>query len=394
MKKVNFNISMVTFGLFFVTIPIFVILYFEFGRLTSTPSDLTADHEIRSYNYVSAYKDIEQSKSYPHLIEYKLYLNLRNDSNPFKLKKGALIFDATYNCSLDKHFFVKFKDYYKYNNFSMLPPLKNLEYLNANFIEIQNNYSEYTKKNTTIDSIFLDKCPIIITAEFDVPKKVEINNSNDSSVDVTKGHVGILWKFENQSLKVANVLKGSPADEMGLLPGDIITEIDGLSTDKIINGGTDKDLIKIYNALSGPPNSSIKINVIRNNSKLPELISLTRKDLGYEYISRTLSNNNIKISDSKNLIFEIICDAAKPWSINENLKNQQGPISVTTIHNLTKVGKVTDTPIAIYNNNTKNFNDYSNQKALSISPTCEVITLPILKSSKQIILLRKYNYSL
>lgn len=393
MKKVNYSILMLVIGLVFVTSPIFGILYFEFRSLPSTPKDLTADHETRSYNYLTAFKDIEQSKSYPHLIEYKLYLNLRNDSNPFNLKKGALVFNATYNCSLDKHFFTKFIDYYKYNDFSSMPPLKNLEHFNSNFLQIQNTYSEFTKKNTKIDSIFLDKCPIIIAAEFDVPKNLPSDNAGNLTVDVTKGRLGILWSLEDQALKIMTVLKGSPADKVGLIPGDIITEIDGLSINKLTNGDTVKNLDKVNNSLLGPPNTSITINVTRNNSKSAELISLVREDLGHEYISHNLSNNNSKISDSKNLIFEIICDAAKAWPINENLKNKQEPISITTIHNLIKVGKLTDTPISLYNNNGKTINDYGYQKALSISPTCEVITLPTLKSSKQIILLRKYNYS-
>ena len=77
--------------------------------------------------------------------------------------------------------------------------------------------------------------------------------------------IGILVSSDKDGgLAVNRVFKGSPAMAAGLLPGDVITHVNGES----VNAGTTEDLNNAVSLVKGPDGSSVDITVYRKNESI------------------------------------------------------------------------------------------------------------------------------
>ncbi len=98
--------------------------------------------------------------------------------------------------------------------------------------------------------------------------KKEITDFN-SQLNGEYAGIGMVLGFdkETQLVKGIRVFKDSPAEKSGLLPGDIIVEIDGKSTEGM-------DTEKVASSVRGKEGSELKLVVFRNNKYLE--FNLTR----------------------------------------------------------------------------------------------------------------------
>lgn len=74
---------------------------------------------------------------------------------------------------------------------------------------------------------------------------------------------------ENERLEVIAPMVGTPAYEAGVLPGDLIMEIDGLSTEGM-------DTNKAVEVLTGRPGTSVALSVLHKGEDKPETLTMTR----------------------------------------------------------------------------------------------------------------------
>ncbi len=83
--------------------------------------------------------------------------------------------------------------------------------------------------------------------------------------------IGAEVKDAQNRLLVVSVIKNGPADKAGLVPGDIITKIDGEPTD----GRKADDLLPVF---QGVPGTSFQMTVKKTNNKVQKL-TITREDV-------------------------------------------------------------------------------------------------------------------
>lgn len=85
-------------------------------------------------------------------------------------------------------------------------------------------------------------------------------------------------------LKVIQPFKGTPAFKAGLLPNDLIIEVDGKSTDNEL-------LTDTINRIKGLPNTKVKFKVIRKDVVEPINMTITRKTIHVPTIYHEIINN-------------------------------------------------------------------------------------------------------
>src|SRR5215213_8791348 len=84
--------------------------------------------------------------------------------------------------------------------------------------------------------------------------------------------LGILVGLRNGQLTVISPLEGSPASRMGIQAGDIISTIEGETTDAM----TIDDAIQ---RLKGPKGTQVKITIVRRGLPEPLAMSVTRAEI-------------------------------------------------------------------------------------------------------------------
>jgi len=72
--------------------------------------------------------------------------------------------------------------------------------------------------------------------------------------------IGAEISIRNDELLIVTPLKGSPAEQAGLQPNDVITEIDGLSTDSM-------DLETAVSKIRGPQGSTVTLTIVRGDTE-------------------------------------------------------------------------------------------------------------------------------
>lgn len=115
---------------------------------------------------------------------------------------------------------------------------------------------------------------------FQIP--VESSNLQDSLSDSYEG-IGASLHFEDGKVIVVSPIKNSPAEKVGLEPGDIITKVD----DTTLSGKSLEDSI---NLIKGEAGTSVKITVLRNGSEINFDIVRARVDVEYITAEQTLDN--------------------------------------------------------------------------------------------------------
>jgi len=122
------------------------------------------------------------------------------------------------------------------------------------------------------------------------------------------GGIGVISRYENNTLTIREVLKNSPAEKEGIKPGDLILKINDVFVKDYKEEG-------ISTLLNGLPNTNVKLQIERQNKKIE--IEITRNkieinpvpyftilatDVGY--ISFTKFNDKAA-SEVKKAIFEL-----------------------------------------------------------------------------------------
>lgn len=73
--------------------------------------------------------------------------------------------------------------------------------------------------------------------------------------------IGVMYSMRNNKAVVERVFVNSPAEQAGMLPGDIIDEVDGVSVEGL-------DTSEIKNLVIGEAGTKVELSITRNNQKL------------------------------------------------------------------------------------------------------------------------------
>lgn len=91
------------------------------------------------------------------------------------------------------------------------------------------------------------------------------------------GGVGMVITMRDYKLTVVRVIKNSPSERMGILPGDVITRVDGQE----IKGMQIHELAVM---LRGYPNTDVNIDIYRPSTKTTQLTTMTREIISIETV--------------------------------------------------------------------------------------------------------------
>ncbi len=104
---------------------------------------------------------------------------------------------------------------------------------------------------------------------FMTPKE---NTDFRESLAGTLQGIGAELKLENGAVMVVNPLKGSPAERAGLLPDDIVTEVNKASLDG-------KTLTEVVALIRGPKGTSVTLTVERKGKTNPLQLTIKREEI-------------------------------------------------------------------------------------------------------------------
>lgn len=93
--------------------------------------------------------------------------------------------------------------------------------------------------------------------------------------------IGIYLIIENEQVKIITPIKGSPADEAGINPNDIITEIDGIPTSGL-------SFVEVIDMIRGEPGTSIELKLKRENNIFVK--NITRKTVDIPYVESEIQS--------------------------------------------------------------------------------------------------------
>ena len=99
--------------------------------------------------------------------------------------------------------------------------------------------------------------------------------------------VGIEFTIQRDTINVGNVIKGGPAEKMGLLAGDKIVEVDG----KPFVGQVVTDT-EARRRLMGPKGTKVEVGVVRYGTKAVKRFTITRADIVTPSIAATYMLND------------------------------------------------------------------------------------------------------
>jgi carboxyl-terminal processing protease len=98
--------------------------------------------------------------------------------------------------------------------------------------------------------------------------------------------IGATVEMQNGRIVIVTPLKGRPAEKAGLLPGDIVTQIDGKSTEGL-------SLTEAISRIRGPKGTQVTLTVVRANSPTPIDITITRATIEVEAVTTKKFDNGI-----------------------------------------------------------------------------------------------------
>ena len=96
--------------------------------------------------------------------------------------------------------------------------------------------------------------------------------------------IGIVIGVIDRKIFINEVMENSPAKQAGLIAGDIITEIDGNSTDGF-------DIKAVANLIRGEENTTVSLKVLRDNKTLK--FNIVRKEIKLKAVSSKMIDDNI-----------------------------------------------------------------------------------------------------
>ena len=120
----------------------------------------------------------------------------------------------------------------------------------------------------------------------------DIFNKSMFDTEGKYGGLGMVITMKDNHLHVLKIMKDSPAQRAGILPGDIFKTVDGKSVKEI-------QISELASLLRGYPDTKVTISLYRESEKLERTYTLTRKIIFIETVEyETLKNNigSIRIS--------------------------------------------------------------------------------------------------
>jgi carboxyl-terminal processing protease len=139
--------------------------------------------------------------------------------------------------------------------------------------------------DTLPDSLLYQKAVSGVLEQLHDPHTVYLDARRLSRLDEsTSGHyagVGIQMDVRDSGITVVATLRGAPAEQVGILPGDRIVEIDGKST----LGLTPDEALK---TLRGPAGSNVHVQVERSPMTTPLQFTITRRDISVNPVQHAL----------------------------------------------------------------------------------------------------------
>ena len=96
------------------------------------------------------------------------------------------------------------------------------------------------------------------------------------SLDRTFSGIGVRFEMDPAGMMIISVIADGPAEKAGLLPGDIITEADGIS----MEGMSNEEVVSI---VRGPQDTVVELEVERNG-KVKEF-RVTRDEISVDYVT-------------------------------------------------------------------------------------------------------------
>jgi len=106
------------------------------------------------------------------------------------------------------------------------------------------------------------------------------------------GGVGIHIGFQGTQLAVVTPLVGSPAEQAGILPGDLIVGITD-ETKAIDTGTFGMSLPEAVNIIRGPAGSVVTLTLLRQGSDEPLIVDVTRAEIEVPSVSLEFPAENI-----------------------------------------------------------------------------------------------------
>lgn len=148
---------------------------------------------------------------------------------------------------------------------------------------LNNEYIKLMQVLNTIDACYVDTVNhkhLMRTAVTAVLKELDPHSSYIPAEDVQRSHedlngnfegIGIQYMMINDTIIIDRTIAGCPAEQVGILPGDRITHVDG----KLIAGNKTK-MNDVPKMIRGPKGSTVEITVQRPNQKNPIVFKVTR----------------------------------------------------------------------------------------------------------------------
>jgi carboxyl-terminal processing protease len=122
--------------------------------------------------------------------------------------------------------------------------------------------------------------------------KPELNSQLLNSLSNEIEGIGAsLTMNEDNKVEIISPLSGSPAEKVGMLPGDIITKINGTSTENLT-------LSQVINRIKGSPGTKVDITVSRTNSL--KSFTITRARIKVPNVTTEFTADNIVIIKIRN----------------------------------------------------------------------------------------------
>lgn len=132
--------------------------------------------------------------------------------------------------------------------------------------------------------------------------------------------IGAELTVEDGLLTVVSPLKGSPAEEAGLLPKDIIYMVDGKPT-------SDMTLFDAIQSIRGEPNTEVKLIVIREGADEPIEITILRQKINVPSVELEFNEQN-----GKNIAYMTISQFGD--NTNSEFRNAVAKILISNVDSL------------------------------------------------------------
>lgn len=120
----------------------------------------------------------------------------------------------------------------------------------------------------------------------------ELNNQFSNSLSNEIEGIGAsLTTNENGKIEVVSPLSGSPAEKAGMLPGDIITMVNGTSVENLV-------LTDVISRIKGSSGTKVDITVSRNGTS--KTFSITRAKIRVPNVTTEITSDNVAILKIRN----------------------------------------------------------------------------------------------